>query len=162
MAVLPHEPVLRSISISEIVAAVDEEGESELGRLAVEVAEATPTPEEPEDEPTPTATPEPEGEEEEPAPTPEPTDVPVPNAIAAGLFELGGQTHTLEHPDLMHYAGMTWAKRQIRFSRGAPGSGRNSRSPSGISANNCSMSSRQEIETPTLPTSPQAMGSSAS
>ncbi len=106
----------------EIVAAVDEEGESELGRLAVEVAEVTPVAEVPEEEPTPTATPEP-GEEEEPTPTPEPTDVPVPNAIAAGLFELGGQTHTLEHPDLMHYAGMTWVKFQHKWGPGDDPSG---------------------------------------
>jgi hypothetical protein len=107
----------------EIIASVSGQAEGELGHLAVEVAEGGPV----EDRPTPTATPEP-GEEEEVAeeeatPTPEPTNVPVPSAIAAGLFELGGQTHTLEHPDLMHYAGMTWVKFQHKWGPGDDPSG---------------------------------------
>ncbi len=92
--------------------------EEEIGQVAVEVAEQVSTPE-PEDEPTPTATPVPEEQEqEENAPTPEPTPVVVPSTIAAGAFELGGQTHTLEHPDLMHYAGMTWVKFQHKWGPG--------------------------------------------
>ncbi len=49
---------------------------------------------------------------------------PPPVAGGAGLrgFGYGGHVDSFARPDLMHYAGMTWVKRQIRFTRGAPGS----------------------------------------
>nr|MBN1228814.1 SH3 domain-containing protein [Anaerolineae bacterium] len=56
-------------------------------------------------------------------PTPEPTAQPTPTTPgtnpAAGGFELGGQTHTLDHSDLMRSAGMTWVKFQYKWSPGA-------------------------------------------
>ncbi len=78
-------------------------------------------------------------EEEEPAPvivqpqavatqtTPTPTEeapateaapAPVVGTAAIGGFELGGQTHTLGHPDAMRQAGMTWVKFQIKWTPG--------------------------------------------
>jgi len=36
----------------------------------------------------------------------------------AGGFELGGQTHSLDHPGQMHTAGMTWVKFQNKWSPG--------------------------------------------
>ena len=53
-----------------------------------------------------------------------PAAVPPPVAGGAGLsgFGYGGHVDSFAYPDKMHYAGMTWAKRQIRYSRGAPGS----------------------------------------
>ena len=36
-----------------------------------------------------------------------------------GGFELGGQVAGFDRPDLMAYAGMTWVKRQVRWSPGA-------------------------------------------
>ncbi len=53
-----------------------------------------------------------------------PVAVPAPVAGGAGLsgFGYGGHVDSFAYPDQMHYAGMTWAKRQIRFSRGTPGS----------------------------------------
>ena len=36
----------------------------------------------------------------------------------AGGFELGGQTHSLDHPSQMHTAGMTWVKFQNKWSPG--------------------------------------------
>ncbi len=49
---------------------------------------------------------------------------PPPVAGGAGLrgFGYGGHVESFSRPDLMHHAGMTWVKRQIRFTRGAPGS----------------------------------------
>ncbi len=49
---------------------------------------------------------------------------PPPVSGDAGLsgFGYGGHVDSFARPDLMHYAGMTWVKRQIRFTRGAPGS----------------------------------------
>jgi hypothetical protein len=49
------------------------------------------------------------------APAPPP---PVPGGHIGGGFELGGQTHTLAHPNEMHYAGMTWVKFQHKWSSG--------------------------------------------
>lgn len=65
-------------------------------------------------------------------PTPEPTDTPKPAAVVAapaaavpstvgGGFELGGQTHSLSNPDLMHHAGMTWVKFQEKWEPGYSG-----------------------------------------
>src|SRR4029077_2636680 len=36
-----------------------------------------------------------------------------------GGFELGGQVAGFDRPDLMAFAGMTWVKRQVRWSPGA-------------------------------------------
>jgi hypothetical protein len=36
-----------------------------------------------------------------------------------GGFELGGQVNDFAYPNLMQYAGMTWVKRQVRWSPGA-------------------------------------------
>jgi hypothetical protein len=44
----------------------------------------------------------------------------APPAIG-GPFELGGQTHTLAHPNEMHYAGMSWVKFQVKWSPGMTG-----------------------------------------
>jgi hypothetical protein len=55
-------------------------------------------------------------------PAAQPTTAPVTGSIAAGAFELGGQTHTLAHPDKMHYAGMSWVKFQHKWNPGdSPG-----------------------------------------
>jgi len=60
------------------------------------------------------------------APAPQPAaSAPAAAAPAAsapatpGGFELGGQVADFSRPDLMHYAGMTWVKRQVRWSPGA-------------------------------------------
>ncbi len=45
------------------------------------------------------------------------TGQPAPTPFASG-FELGGQTHTLEHPNEMKYAGMQWVKFQHKWSVG--------------------------------------------
>src|SRR5690606_26003500 len=42
----------------------------------------------------------------------------LPPPVASGSFELGGQTHTLANPQLMHQAGMTWVKFQHKWSPG--------------------------------------------
>jgi uncharacterized protein YraI len=49
--------------------------------------------------------------------------VPPPDSGGVGLtgFGYGGQVDSFAYPNLMAYAGMTWAKRQIRFSPGSPG-----------------------------------------
>ncbi len=49
--------------------------------------------------------------------------VPAPVSGGAGLtgFGYGAHVDSFAYPNLMHHAGMTWAKRQIRFTRGAPG-----------------------------------------
>jgi hypothetical protein len=66
---------------------------------------ATPTP-------APTSTPGPA--------TPAPTSPPVqpPGGHIGGSFELGGQTHTLAHPNEMRYAGMKWVKFQHKWAPG--------------------------------------------
>lgn len=53
-----------------------------------------------------------------------PDAVPAPVARGAGLtsFGYGGHVDSFAYPGLMHSAGMTWVKRQIRFARGTPGS----------------------------------------
>ncbi len=52
--------------------------------------------------------------EEQPAATEAPP-APVVGSAAVGGFELGGQTHTLGHPDAMRQAGMSWVKFQIKW-----------------------------------------------
>jgi len=51
---------------------------------------------------------------------------PVPRPVTGGPgltgFGYGGHVDSFAYPNLMASAGMTWAKRQIRFSMGAPGS----------------------------------------
>lgn len=51
------------------------------------------------------------------------TGMPAPVAGGAGLrsFGYGAHVESFAYPHLMHQAGMTWVKRQIRFTRGAPG-----------------------------------------
>ncbi len=44
--------------------------------------------------------------------------LPPPPPSAGGGFELGGQTQTLAHPDLMRSAGMTWVKFQQKWTPG--------------------------------------------
>ncbi len=50
--------------------------------------------------------------------------VPAPVAGGAGIagFGYGGHVDSFAYPNLMHNAGMTWVKRQIRFNWGTPGS----------------------------------------
>jgi hypothetical protein len=99
-----------------IAAAVREQArESQRGQVIVEVAGQSA----PADVPTPTAT-------LTPTPnvtpgltsTPRPTNVPTGGLIAPGAFELGGQTQSLSHPELMRYAGMTWVKFQHKWGEG--------------------------------------------
>jgi hypothetical protein len=60
-----------------------------------------------------------------PAPKPAASAPAAPSAPIAvapsspGGFELGGQVADFGRPDLMQYAGMTWVKRQVRWSPGA-------------------------------------------
>jgi hypothetical protein len=58
------------------------------------------------------------GEEPTAVPNPEPPAPPPPGGHIGGGFELGGQTHSLAHPNEMHYAGMTWVKFQHKWSPG--------------------------------------------
>lgn len=39
----------------------------------------------------------------------------VASTASVGGFELGGQALSFAHPDLMHSAGMTWVKRQVKW-----------------------------------------------
>ena len=55
-------------------------------------------------------------------PGPSPTPVPPTPASPGDAFELGGQTLTLDHPDEMELAGMSWIKFQVRWSPGMDGS----------------------------------------
>ena len=59
------------------------------------------------------------GEEEAADPNPNPN----PQPIAGGAFELGGHIENtgFPHSDLMHYAGMNWAKVQVRYPGDANG-----------------------------------------
>jgi uncharacterized protein YraI len=61
--------------------------------------------------------------EGESAPAAESVSVPAPVYGGPGLsgFGYGGHVDSFAYPDKMAYAGMTWAKRQIHFDRGAPG-----------------------------------------
>jgi hypothetical protein len=112
----------------EISAAVNDGGnEAEIGKLAVSVADAATA--EPTVTTTPTATPK-SGATPNPNKTPStqatPT-TPFSGSIVVGAFELGGQTHTLGHPDQMHFAGMTWVKFQHKWNPGDDSSGEASR-----------------------------------
>jgi hypothetical protein len=91
--------------------------ESEISQLQVEVGNpvvvaATPTP---------TSTPA-QGGALKPGGTPSPTPVaaavPVSGSIAAGAFEVGGQTNGTGSFGVMHSAGMTWVKFQHKWSPG--------------------------------------------
>lgn len=95
----------------------DNGAEAEIGKLVVSVGER------PVDAPTPTATPT-AGPTPRATPnaTPQPTTAPVTGSIAAGTFELGGQTQSLASIDKMHYAGMTWVKFQHKWAPGDPAS----------------------------------------
>jgi hypothetical protein len=54
------------------------------------------------------------------APPPAPVPVGPPAGVGtSGGFELGGQVAGFDRPDLMAFAGMTWVKRQVRWSPGA-------------------------------------------
>lgn len=57
----------------------------------------------------------------QPNPNPNPTPGPTPGPILSG-FQLGGQTHSLAHPDQMRQAGMTWVKFQVLYFPGATAS----------------------------------------
>jgi hypothetical protein len=88
-------------------------GEQPQGETTGVLARATPTPTRipgPTRTPGPTPTP-------GPSPTPRPTATPRPRPIGGG-FELGGHVDSFARPDLMRYAGMTWVKRQVRWSPG--------------------------------------------
>ncbi len=63
-------------------------------------------------------------QDEAAAPAAEPGAVPPPVASGPGLagFAYGGHVDSFAHPDQMAYAGMTWAKRQVHFNWGDPGS----------------------------------------
>jgi hypothetical protein len=61
---------------------------------------------------------------------PPPTAAPIPTAVptvapaaSAGNFELGGQVSDFRAPDLMHNAGMTWVKRQVKWHPGESSGG---------------------------------------
>lgn len=106
----------------EVSAGVKDDGaEAEIGKLVVNIGvRAT-------DAPTPTATPT-AGPTTRSTPDPNATSAPkatvapVTGAIAAGAFELGGQTQSLASPDKMKYAGMTWVKFQHKWGPGDPAS----------------------------------------
>ncbi|MCC6805491.1 MAG: LysM peptidoglycan-binding domain-containing protein [Anaerolineae bacterium] len=55
-------------------------------------------------------------------PPPGATSVPPTTTIPSGSFELGGHVLNFAYPNFMQNAGMTWAKVQIRWSRGQPAS----------------------------------------
>ncbi|MBN1200928.1 MAG: SH3 domain-containing protein [Anaerolineae bacterium] len=60
----------------------------------------------------------------EPA-APSGANIPAPVASGPGLsgFGYGGHVSSFSRPDLMHHAGMTWVKNQVRFSPGIGGGG---------------------------------------
>jgi hypothetical protein len=53
------------------------------------------------------------------APAPVPVPIGPPGGGGTSGFELGGQVAGFDRPDLMAFAGMTWVKRQVRWSPGA-------------------------------------------
>lgn len=91
--------------------------ESERGRVMVDVGDlVVMVTEEATGEPEATNTDEPT---DQPTPTPGPTPTPAPvTGVIAGSFELGGQTHSFENPDVMRSAGMTWVKFQHKWGPG--------------------------------------------
>ncbi len=101
----------------------------EVASLGVTVGDAVAQPEEEEPEEVAQVTPEPQPEEEgdaEEPPVDEPTPAPPPanaGTIAAGIFELGGQTQNLANPDAMRRAGMNWVKFQHKWSPGDDAAG---------------------------------------
>jgi len=52
-----------------------------------------------------------------------PPSTPVPSGPSTdtGGFEIGGQTHSLAHPNEMKYAGMRWVKFQVKWAPGMTG-----------------------------------------
>ncbi len=64
--------------------------------------------------PVPTAEP---GQPTQPPPVIQPTSPPPPPSTT-GTFELGGHVQAFAYPDYMRQAGMTWVKRQVRYSLG--------------------------------------------
>jgi LysM repeat protein len=57
----------------------------------------------------------------QPPPGPLPTSPPPPPQTG-GTFELGGHVQSFAYPDYMRQAGMSWAKRQVRYNQGdSPG-----------------------------------------
>lgn len=103
--------------------AVVSDGSSASERGSVPVSVADPT-----EGPTPTATAtiapvtrpttDPNATPAPSQPTPTQAPAPVTGGITAGVFELGGQTHSLSHPAQMRQAGMTWVKFQHKWSPG--------------------------------------------
>ncbi|MBO9362507.1 MAG: hypothetical protein J7452_09925 [Thermoflexus sp.] len=98
-------------------------GEQPYGETTGVLVLATPTPSPtstptpgPTRTPAPTRTPGPTPTPG-PSPTPRPTATPRPQPIGGG-FELGGHVDSFSRPDLMRYAGMTWVKKQVRWSPG--------------------------------------------
>ena len=92
-------------------------GEKAQGEMVHVIATGTPVPTPtPMPTPGPTLTPGPT-RTPGPSPTPRPTNTPRPRPIGGG-FELGGHVDSFSRPDLMRYAGMTWVKRQVRWSPG--------------------------------------------
>jgi len=57
-----------------------------------------------------------------PSPGPDPNPGPNPGPLPNTGFELGGHVQSFSFPDQMRGAGMTWVKRQIRYSQGDPAS----------------------------------------
>jgi LysM repeat protein len=51
-------------------------------------------------------------------PPPGPTTPPPPPPAVGGSFELGGHVDNFAFPDKMRYAGMTWVKKQLRWTPG--------------------------------------------
>ena len=88
--------------------------QSERGSINVFVAEQLT----PADTPTPTPAPRSTQSTDDTQTTPQPTPAPVRGTVAAGAFELGGQTHTLSNPAWMRAAGMTWVKFQHKWAPG--------------------------------------------
>jgi len=94
----------------------NEGSEAEIGKFVASVGtQATETP-------TPTTTPTGAAPHATIDPNataaPQPTAAPVTGSVAAGSFELGGQTHGMGNPGIMHQAGMTWVKFQDKWGPG--------------------------------------------
>jgi len=67
----------------------------------------------------PTAVPQPTTVPGQPTTVPQPTLPPAPTPVpSTGGFELGSHVESFAYPDLMRQAGMTWAKRQVRYKLG--------------------------------------------
>ncbi|MGF1507482.1 MAG: hypothetical protein ACFB51_20510, partial [Anaerolineae bacterium] len=91
-----------------------------IGSLTLDVAGSVPEPAEPEEEDEAGDEQAELPPEEVEEPTEQPTPAPPTGTIAAGEFELGGQTHSFANPDLMAATGMTWVKFQHKWSPADP------------------------------------------